>query len=638
MNNKLLTMKLGRNYPTWQEVIFTILGYIPIGITGLIFFIFISQTFQFFQEVPFSNFFFSREWTPNYSDNPQFGIIVLLTASLLITFIALMVAVPLGILAAIYLTQYSPVWLRRLLRITLEALGGIPGVVYGYFAFLFLTPFLSNTLFPSISVFNALSGGICVGLFILPIIASSTEDAFRAIPSEMLNSGYALALTKSEVVRFILLPSALPRILSAVTLAASTAMGETMIVAIASGLEPNLSLNPLDTMATITSFILQISTGTVEFDSLIFKTIFTLGFILFIVTFILNILSYWLQGQQTKVVLGRETNQSYSLSNDNAREKDSSLSGGQNKIRENIINIITSPWRIWLDGILRVLGFGSAFIGVVVIVVLFWQIGLKGIPYLNWTFFTSFASRNPEESGILAALGGSFWLFILTLLMVVPLGVGSAIYLEEYRRKNVFNRFLEVAIANLASVPSILYGLLGLEIFVGVIVRLSSNGESGESINGYSILSGAFVLTLITLPIMIVTSRNALKNVSKTLRESAYAVGMTKEQVLSRIIIPSALPGIITGILLSQIRALAETAALIGVGASASVLFLPPLSWAGLTSSYTTLPVLIFYWIQSPKEEVQSLAAAAIIVLLAILFILGVIALWIRESSQVRSL
>ncbi len=632
--NKLSTMKWNGNYLTWQEIIFTILGYIPIVITGSIFLIFITQTFQFFQEVSLINFLSSREWTPNHSE-PQFGIIVLLTATLLITFIALMVAIPLGILAAIYLTQYAPIWLRRLLRITLESLGGIPGVVYGYFAFLFLTPFLSNTLFPSISVFNALSGGLCVGLFILPLITSSTEDAFRAVPSEMLNSGYALALTKSEVVRLILLPSALPRILSAVTLAASVAMGETMIVAIASGLEPNLSLNPLDTMATITSFILQISTGTVEFDSLIFKTIFTLGFILFILTFILNTLSYWLQNRQSTVVLGKERNQSYSPLSQNGGDH-SPLSGEQNMITENLI---TSSFRIWLDRILGILGFCSAFIGVVIIVVLFWQIGFKGIPYLNWTFFTSFASRNPEESGILAALGGSLWLLVLTLVMVVPLGVGSAIYLEEYRRENVFNRFLEVAIANLAAIPSILYGLLGLEIFVRVITQLAASfgGEGGESMNGYSIISGALVLTLITLPIMIVTSRSALKSVSRTLRESGYAVGMTKEQVLSKIIIPSALPGIITGVLLSQIRALAETAALIGVGASASVLFLPPISWEGLTSSYTTLPVLIFYWIQSPKEEVQSLAAAAIVVLVGILFILSIIALWVRESSQVRS-
>lgn len=635
MNSNLLLNKKTGNYPSWQEIIFTIIGYIPILITGGIFFVFVSQTWQFFQEVSLANFLTSREWTPNHSE-PQFGIIVLLSATLITTGIALLVAIPLGILAAIYLTEYAPVWLRGFLRITLESLGGIPGVIYGYFGFLFLTPFLGKTIFPSISVFNALSGGICVGIFVLPIIASATEDAFRAIPSEIRNSGYALALTKQEVIGLILLPFAMPRILSGIALAASLAMGETMIVAIASGQEPHLSLNPLESMGTITSFILQISLGTVEFDSLIFKTIFTLGFILFIVTFVLNTLSYWLQTRQTTFMATGPKNQSLFTENlkdtHGNREKQSTMYFLPQ-------NSNTSAGRIWLDRILGICGFFSAIVGVVFLTILFWQIGSKGVGYLNWTFFTSFASRNPEESGILAALGGSLWLFVLTLIMVVPLGLGSAIYLEEYRRENIFNRLLEVAIANLAAVPSILYGLLGLEVFVRVVVGVieSFNHSRTESINGYSIISGALVLTLITLPMMIVTSRAALKGVSKTLRESAYAVGMTKEQVLSKIIIPSALPGIITGVLLTQIRTLAETAALIGVGASASVLFLPPLSWEGLTSSYTTLPVLIFYWIQSAKEEVQSLAAAAIIVLVAILFILSLIALWIRESTHVHS-
>lgn len=626
--NKLLMIKSNRNYPSWQEIIFTILGYIPIVIAVGIFLIFITQTFQFFREVSLINFLTSREWTPNYTD-AQFGIIVLLSGTLLITFIALVMAIPLGILAAIYLTEYAPIFLRRFLRITLESLGGIPGVVYGYFAFLFLTPLLAETIFPSISAFNALSGGICVGLFILPIITSLTEDAFRSIPSEMRNSGYALALTKQEVIRLILLPIAFPRILAAITLATSLALGETMIVAIASGQKPNLTLNPLEPMETITSFILRVSLGTIQFDSIIFKTIFTLGFILFIVTLTLNTLSYWLQHRQDKIAYRENTSQlSSSLNNSSSNQNDYSYSPLSHENHQIAKNMITSPVRVWLDKILGIIGFLSAIVGILFIVLLFWQVGSKGFSHLNWTFFSSFASRKPEESGILAALGGSLWLFVLTLVMVLPLGVGSAIYLEEYRRDNIFNRFLEVSIANLAAIPSILYGLLGLEIFVRIMKPFTG---------GYSILSGALVLTLITLPTMIVTSRSALKNAGKVLREGGYAVGMTKEQVLQKIILPSALPGIVTGILLSQIRALAETAALIGVGASASVRFLPSLNWDGLTGSYTTLPVQIFYWLQSPKEEVQSLAAGAIIVLVAMLLILSLIALLIREFFDVHS-
>lgn len=643
--NRLLSINLMNNRKSWQEIIFTILGFIPIIITFGIFFIFITQTYSFFQEVSLTNFLTSREWTPSFT-NAQFGVIVLLSGTLLVTLIALIFAIPVGILAAIYLAEYAPKNLRRLLKIALESLGGIPGVVYGYFAFLFLTPLLQNTILPSISAFNSLSAGICVGLFITPIIASLTEDAFNSIPAELRNSGYALALTKQEVIRLILLPKAAPGILAAITLAASMAVGETMIVTIASGQKPNLTLNPLVAIETVTAYIIRVSLGTVEFGSLTFKTIFTLGFILFLVTLSLNTFSYWLQNQQGKFKTPVRVNQS--TADYNGSQGDNSLNNN-NGIDSSIINSLiespiyplsdnssqfiprnypTSKIRLWFDRTLGVISFLSAIIGVVFIIALLWDVGQKGISNLNWTFFSSFASRKPEESGILAGLAGSLWLFILTLLMVVPLGLGSAIYLEEYRKNNLLNQFLEICIANLAAIPSIIYGLLGLEIFVRVMKPITG---------GYSILSGALVLTLITLPTMIVTSRSALRNTSKTMIQSGYAVGMTKEQVLQKLILPSAFPGIITGVLLSQIRALAETAALIGVGASASVRFVPSLSWEGVTGSYTTLPVQIFYWLQNPKPEVQSLAAAGIIVLVALLLILSLISLLIREFFNPHS-
>lgn len=618
---KLSSVNLIKNSKSWQEICFTILGFIPIIITFIIFSIFITQTWQFFREVSLFDFLTSKEWTPNYS-NAQFGIIVLLSGTFLVTLISLIIAIPLGILAAIYLAEYAPNKLRGILKISLESLNGIPGVVYGYFALLFLTPFLQTYFFPSLGGFNALSAGICIGILIIPIIASLTEDALISLSPELRNSGYALALTKQEVIRLILLPAIAPKILSAITLATSVAVGETMIVSIASGQKPNLTLNPFDSIETITSFIIRVSLGTVEFDSIIFKTIFTVGFILFLATFLLNTFSYWLQNKEEKT----ENQSSFKekRSNNyitNKQEKSIYIS----PVEKEIINLhspISLP-RIILDQILKISGFVAGMVGIVFLIILLWDVGETGLHRINWTFLTSFSSRRVEESGILAGLVGSVWLFILSLMIVVPLGVGSAIYLEEYRKNNALNRFLEVSIANLAAIPSIIYGLLGLEIFVRLFKPVTG---------GYSILSGALVLTVMTLPTLIITSRSALKNVGKTLRQGGYAVGMTKEQVIQQLVIPHALPGIITGVLIAQIRALAETAALIGVGAKASVRFLPPLSWEGLTSSYTTLPVQIFYWLQNPKEEIQSLAAAAIIVLVVILLILNLISLLIRAS------
>ncbi|AFZ47145.1 phosphate ABC transporter, inner membrane subunit PstC [Cyanobacterium stanieri PCC 7202] len=612
------------------EFLITILGFVPIFITLGISLIFVNQTWQFFGEVSVVDFLTSTEWTPNFT-NPQFGIIVLLSGTFLITLIALLVAIPLGLLAAIYLSEYAPKNVKRFFKIALESLGGIPGVVYGYFALLFLTPLLRSSIFPSMGGFNALSAGICVGILIIPIISSLTEDALTAISDDLRNSAYALGMTKLEMIYKVLLPLAYPAILSSFTLATSVALGETMIVAIASGQRPNLTLNPLEPIETITSFIIKISLGSVQFDSLLFKTIFTLGFILFVVTFTLNSISYWLQNKAEKQLFSftksvskiaqKESIQSF-LTSENTTLTYSS----KNETKSPLFNLdLKKPIaknRLWCDRTFTILAFLGASFGVIFITILLWNLSQTGLEKINWSFLTSFASRRAQDSGILSALVGSLWLFVLTLIMVIPLGVGSAIYLEEYRKNKRIDSILEISIANLAAIPSILYGLLGLEIFVRWMSPITG---------GTTILSGAMVLTVMSLPTLIIASRSAIKTSSKRLRHGGYALGMTKQEVLQKLILPSALPGILTGVLLSQARALAETAALIGVGVAASVRFLPPLSWEGLQSRYTTLPVQIFNWLQNPNQEVQQLAAAATIVLVVILIILNLFSVLIRE-------
>lgn len=625
MSSRILTAKTKMASKSWLEIVLTIVGIVPIVIVVGIFLVFLIQTYEFFQEVSPVEFFTSREWTPNYA-NAKFGVIVLLSGTFLTTTIALLFAIPVGILAAVYLSEYAPPFLRRFLKITLESLGGIPAVVYGYFALLVLTPFVKSTFIPFISSFNALSAGICIGIFITPVIASLTEDALKSLPQHLRNSGYALALTKPEAIFRILLPSILPRIIAAVSLAASLAIGETMIVAVAAGQKPNLTFNPFVPIETMTSFILRISLGTVKYDSLLFKTIFTLGFVLFLVTLILNSISYWLQNYDVSQI-GRILYKTERKKGTPEEKYRVTLEKKETVAHKNYERNELKSRRI-LEKILGIAGFICASMGVIFITILFIALLRDGIGHLNWKFLTSLPSRNPKESGILSPLVGSLWLFVLTLLMVTPLGVGSAIYLEEYQKRDTFARLLDICIANLAAIPTILYGLLGLELFVHL----------GKPITGgNSILSGALVLTLISLPTVIVTSRNALRSVDPVLRQSGYALGMTREQVIIRILLPNALSGILTGILIAQGRALAETAALIGVGAKVIVRFLPPLSLQGLQSSYSTLPVQIFYWLQSPKAEVQSQAAAAIIVLVIILLVINILSVVARELLKPKT-
>ncbi|MBF2097639.1 MAG: phosphate ABC transporter permease subunit PstC, partial [Gloeomargaritaceae cyanobacterium C42_A2020_066] len=221
----------------------------------------------------------------------QFGIIVIIMGTLLTSVIAMFVAIPLGLLAAIYLSEFAPPKVRSVLKPILEILAGVPTVVYGFFALIFVTPLLQATIFPEISGLNALSAGLVMGIAILPLVASLSEDALYAVPQLLREGSYALGATKYETIWGVLLPSALSGIVSSFILAVSRAVGETMIVALAAGQSPTLTFNPLDSVMTITAFIVQVVLGDAPSGSLAFKTIFAAGFTLFLMTLVLNILA-----------------------------------------------------------------------------------------------------------------------------------------------------------------------------------------------------------------------------------------------------------------------------------------------------------------------------------------------------------
>lgn len=249
------------------------------------------EALEFFKDVPLWRFLTDRQWTPLFS-KPQFGILVLLSATFLTSVIAILVALPLGLLSAIYLSEYASPRLRRILKPALEVLAGVPSVVFGYFALLLVTPFLQNFL-PNLSGFNGLSAGIVLGVSITPLIASLSEDAIYAVPDALRSGAYALGLTKREVIVGVVLPAALSGIVASVILAVSRAVGETMIVALAAGQNPNLTLSPFEPIMTMTAYIVQVSLGDTPAGSLAYKSIFAVGMTLFLVTLLFNIFSFW---------------------------------------------------------------------------------------------------------------------------------------------------------------------------------------------------------------------------------------------------------------------------------------------------------------------------------------------------------
>jgi phosphate transport system permease protein len=246
-------------------------------------------------------------------------------------------------------------------------------------------------------------------------------------------------------------------------------------------------------------------------------------------------------------------------------------------------------------------------------------------------FFSHFPSRNPENAGVKSAILGTLWMTLLTALIAIPVGVFAAVYLEEYSRSNKLSRFIEVNIANLAGVPSIVYGLLGLTVFVGFFYRMQQRFPNDERfVNPNNLLCGALTISLLILPVIIIAAREAIKAVPSSLRQAAYAVGATRWQVVSQQVLPAAIPGIVTGVILAMSRAIGETAPLITIGALTYVAFAPDSIYSG----FTVLPIQIYNWISRPQAEFHDLAAFGIIVMLAVLLAMNSVAVYLRHRFE----
>jgi phosphate transport system permease protein len=281
--------------------------------------------------------------------------------------------------------------------------------------------------------------------------------------------------------------------------------------------------------------------------------------------------------------------------------------------------------RYTLDRIFQIACWTAVIIGILALVVLLIDVVIDGLPRLDWTLLTEFPSRRASRAGLKSALVGTIWLMIVTALLTFPLGVGSGIFLEEFVKDTWYARVIEINISNLAAVPSIIYGLLGVAVFARLMAPLTG---------GRTVLTGAMTLSLLVLPIVIVSTREALRAVPDSLRQAGYALGATRWQVISSQVLPLAFPGILTGTILALSRAIGETAPLITIGALTFIAFLPPLSLEGLQTPFTALPIQIFNWVSRPQKDFHTLAAAGIIVLMFVLLLMNSFAVWLRNKFQ----
>lgn len=576
------------------------------------------------------NFLFGKEWIPS-GNNPSFGIISLLSGTILIAGGALIIGAPLGVAAAIFLSEFSSEKLRALTKPIIEVLAGIPSIVYGFFALMFISPILRD--FFDATYFNAASAIIVIAIMLLPIVISISDDAMKAVPQHLRESSYALGATRWETAIKVVMPAASSGIIASILLGLARAIGETMVVVLAAGSVARLTLNPFEETMTMSAYIAKVATGDIP-PGVAVSAGFAVGLVLFIITYLINTLA-------ARVVLQIKTGSSYKIIKSKKRKKKSynTIFTKLTTIKEIIIVIIgkikiyilrypirlkkqkrlTLKKRYFRQKIGITLVGGSIVFATVFLAILLGNILTEGISGLNISFLTSFPSRFPEKAGILPVIMGSIYLMTLTLIFSAPLGVGAAVYLNEFAKDTRYTRFLRRIIQNLAGVPSIVFGLMGLTIFVRIFGF------------GPSLLSGSLTLTIMVLPIIVVATEESLRAVPSSFREAARGVGSTDWQTVRYHVLPNATPGILTGIILSLSRAIGETAPILFIAA----VFAKTIP-SNIFDGFLALPTQIFYWTTQPKVEFHIIAASTIIILLILLLAMNTVAIIIRHRAQVK--
>ena len=594
----------------------------------------IEGAYSFFAhpDVDAFDFFFGSQWLPTSNKDPSFGILPLLNGTLLIAGGTILLAGPIGIGAALYLSEFAGIRLRAIMKPVIELLAGIPSIVYGFFAIIVISPILQDHL--DADYFNAASAIVVMTFMVLPIIVSISDDAMKAVPRHMREASLAMGATKWETSLKVVMPAASSGIAASIMLGLARAIGETMVVALAAGQKANVGLNPMQSVLTMTGFIASVATGDIPPGTAAVEAAFAVGLYLFVLTFIINriagriVMRIKSGGRARKKaskfnLVGRlleERNRrgvARMIREKEGREK------ARKKERHSYFDEERQMRRLRWRHLIGRLGvgmtMGSLALAVIFLMVLLVRTFLQGYGGITWNFLTGVPGWRPEDASIYPALVGSVSLMVLTMIMAVPIGVGTAVYFNEIAPDTRYTRFLRNLIQNLAGVPSIVFGLVGLAIFV----RMFDLGPS--------ILAGSLTLAFMVLPIIVVSSEEALRSVPIGFREAARGMGATRWQTVRHHVLPNAVPGIITGSILALSRAIGETAPILFIGGMFSKAVPNE-----LTDSFVALPLLIFNWSTDANQDFVEVAASTILVLLGILLTMNAVAIFIRYRSQAR--
>jgi phosphate ABC transporter permease subunit PstA/phosphate ABC transporter permease protein PstC len=596
---------------------------IAIFFSAAIIYTLLEGAVPFFSEISIIDFLTGMTWIPTESVK-AFGVLLLVIDTFIIAGGALLIGAPLGIAAAIYLSEFASPRIRSFIKPIIELLAGVPSIVFGFFALLIISPFFVNTF--GANYFNGISAIIVISVMIIPIVISISDDAMKAVPNHLRESSLAVGATKWETATKIVMPAASSGIMASVLLGLARGIGETMVVLMVAGGRPGFNI--FDQMLTMSGYIGKTATGDIP-PGLSINAAFAVGIVLFIIAYAVNSLG-------ARIVLQIKTSSSVKAKNNKKRmfifRIFSKISITILGFFRQILNIIkkairkikkakplTLARRYQKQKIGITLIAGSILFAFIFLIILLYYIFSTGLSGLSWTFLTSYPSPNPEKAGILPVILGSIYLMLITIVIATPIGIGAAIYLNEFAKDNKFTRFLRRIIQNLAGVPSIVFGLLGYFFFAHFLGF------------GMSLLSAGLVLSIMILPIIVVATEEALKAVPDGFREAARGVGSTKWQTVRHHVLPNAKPGILTGLILSLSRGIGETAPILFI-----VSYFGKSAPSGILDGFMSLPSQIYYWSQHANAKFQTLAASTIIVLLLILLAMNAVAIIIRQRAQAK--
>ncbi len=618
------------------KTVFFFTAFFAVIVVAFILLFLLRDGFPIFTQIGILNFLLGHDWAPT-AVLPLYGIFPLIIGTILVTIGAMVFSVPLSIGCAIYISELASPRMKKILKPAIELLAGIPSVVYGFFGLIILTNFI-RVAFDLPTGETWLAASVLLGIMALPTIISVSEDAISSVPREYKEGSLAIGATHWQTISRVLVPAALSGIAAAIILGIGRAVGETMAVMMVAGnaaIIPDPIWNVLSPLRTLTG-TLGIEMGEVSVGSEHYNALFGVAIVLLVITLIINIsavaiLRYLKEGRTgghaRKPLISPATKESLS--------RFIEVIGIALVL---IFLLVAAPW--WLAVLILITGgtwyfgrvhlsekrvqtiafgliLGATLIVLAILVIILQDIVINGLPALSWDFLTKPPLDSGRAGGIYLAIIGTLYLVLGAIAIALPLGVGAAIYLVEYTREGRITRLIRTGVDLLNGTPSIVFGLFG---FAFIVLYLNV---------GVSLLAGQVTLALMVLPTVIRTTEESLKNIPHSFREGSLALGATKWQTISQVVLPPAVPGMVTGAILSIGRAAGETAPIMFTAVVFSSRFLPE----SVFQPVMALPYHLFILATNvPGASANKYGTALVLLLLVVGFY--AVAIFVRTHFQ----